>query len=64
MGLPQFGGEGKEKYKGNKTDMKLGQHGGEGKDLGKKGQDVTFTPSTNPSTNYTGPGRDLKTVSY
>ena len=63
MGLKQFGGEGKEKYKGNKNDSKLSQHGGEGKSFGKKGQDINFTPSTKPGVDYTGAGRNLKTES-
>lgn len=64
MGLPQHGGEGKEKYKGNKSDMELPQHGGEGKKIDKKGQDVDFSPNLKPGSNYTGPGRNLKTESF
>lgn len=64
MGLPQYGGEGKDAYKGNKTDAKLPQHGGEGKTIGKKGASVAYTPSQKPGADYTGPGRSLKSESY
>lgn len=62
--LKQHGGEGKEKYKGNKSDMKLVQHGGEGKNIGVKPLDVDFTPGRNPDPSYTGPGRNLKSEQY
>ena len=64
MGLPQFGGEGVESYKGNKSDMALKQHGGEGKSLGVKGLDVGFTPKVTPDSEYCGPGRYLKTEQF
>lgn len=53
-------GEGKEAYKGNKSDMSLGQHGGEGRSLAGK-QSVNLTPARSINTNYTGMGRNLKT---
>ena len=34
--LPQYGGEWKEHYKGNKNNQKLAQHGGEGTETDKK----------------------------
>ena len=55
--LKQMGGEGKEKYKGNKSDMNLAQHGGEGKDLKTKGLDVDFSPSKSGDQS---PGKTLK----
>ena len=64
MGLPQWGGEGKENYKGNKSDSNLPQHGGEGKDLGTRGSDVGFTPKRGVNTAYTGQGRNLNTQTY
>ena len=42
QGLPQEGGEGKESYKGNKSDMNLPQYGGEGKNFGNKSSDISF----------------------
>lgn len=63
MGLKQHGGEGQSNYKGHKSDSKLPQHGGEGGSLGKKGSDVSYTPSQKPGTDYTGPARHLKTES-
>ena len=36
VNLPQYGGEWKEHYKGNKSDQKLVQHGGEGTETDKK----------------------------
>ena len=64
----QHGGEGKESYKGNKNDSSLKQHGGEGGGAtgsvpGGKGG-VGFTPSKSPGTDYTGPGRNLKSEKY
>lgn len=62
--MKQFGGEGKENYKGNKSDEKLIQHGGEGG--GKEGSipggsgGIGWTPSKKPNENYTGPGRNLR----
>ena len=55
--LKQMGGEGKENYKGNKSDMSLSQHGGEGGDLKVKGLDVAFTPSKSGDQS---PGKTLK----
>ena len=63
-GLPQWGGEGKDNYKGHKSDMKLKQHGGEGKEVSKKGADVAFVPKASPDPKYCGPGRYLKTESF
>ena len=45
--LPQYGGEGKEKY-GKSNDMRLPQHGGEGKSLGKK-TDMKLKGSNRPA---------------
>lgn len=56
----QYGGEGKEAYKGNKNDSSLKQHGGEG-GLSKANGSVGYHPSRDINTNYTGPGRNLKT---
>lgn len=68
MGLPQFGGEGKDKYKGNKSDSSLKQQGGEGGgstgSVPGAGGGVGYTPSKNPGENYTGPGRNLKSEKY
>lgn len=64
MGFPQYGGEGKANYKGNKTDAKLPQHGGEGGGLPKKDSSVGYTPGQKPGNDYTGPGRNLKSESY
>ena len=60
--LPQYGGEGGENYKGNKSDSSLKQHGGEGGGAtgtvpGSK-NDVGFTPS---KAGQSGPGRNLST---
>ena len=64
-GLPQYGGEGQANYKGNKSDMTLKQHGGEGSDgPSTKGADIAYTPSVKPDPKYTGPGRTLKTESF
>lgn len=53
--LPQYGGEGKEHYKGNKNDSKLHQHGGEMKEGSKEHSLI------NPKgKDYCGPGRYLK----
>lgn len=51
----QFGGEGKQAYKGNKTDSKLPQHGGEGRTVGKK----TDQSLLKPDAKYRGPGFSL-----
>ena len=62
--MNQIGGEGKENYKGNKTDSSLSQQGGEGG--GKEGSipggsgGVGWSPSKSPNESYTGPGRSLK----
>ena len=60
--LQQFGGEGKNKYKGNKSDMNLVQHGGEGKMMGGGKMDIAFTPKKTEDPNYCGPGRYLKST--
>lgn len=57
--LPQHGGEGKEAYKGTKTDMKLPQMGGEGKKFGK-GTDTKLLLGSKDD-GYCGPGRYLNT---
>lgn len=64
MGLKQFGGEGKENYKGHKSDMTLKQYGGEGKNIGKVSGSLAFTPDGKPNPKYCGPGRYLKTESF
>ena len=51
--LPQYGGEGTESYKGNKSNMNLAQHGGEGQAMGKKTDMKLWAPSRD----YCGPGR-------
>ena len=53
VSLPQYGGEMKETYKGNKSDMGLGQHGGEGGALSKKSDFKLWSPTRD----YCGPGR-------
>ena len=61
--MKQYGGEGKESYKGNKNDSGLKQHGGEGGSAIPGGRGgVDWTPSKNPNPSYTGPGRSLKSV--
>ncbi len=60
--LPQYGGEGKDAYKGTSSDKSLPQHGGEGKSTGKK-SDMGLLNPKKMGTAYTGPGRNLTTVS-
>lgn len=68
MGLPQHGGEGKENYKGNKSDSSLKQQGGEGGgstgSVPGGGGGLGWTPSKSPNPNYTGPGRNLKSEKF
>ena len=56
----QIGGEGKEAYKGHKTDSSLPQHGGEGG--GKEGKIPSGGSQDflkKPNRDYNGPGRFL-----
>lgn len=53
--MKQPGGEGKGKYKGKKSDMKLPQHGGEGS---MKGSDHKLMSMHGEE--YCGPGANLK----
>ena len=61
VSLPQHGGEGGDKYKGQKSDMSLPQHGGEGG--GKEGKVASGSDQTlllkKPNEGYNGPGRFL-----
>jgi len=58
MAGKSFGGEGKENYKGLKTDKKLSQIGGEGK-MFKMGGDKSLLDPRKKG--YGGPGHNLGT---
>lgn len=55
--MEQHGGEGKEKYKGNKGTSPAKQHGGEGKHMGIKSDSMNKGME---GEEYCGPGRYLK----
>ena len=54
-----YGGEGKEAYKGNKSDSSLPQHGGEGKKLSTGGERGLLKTGNEK---YSGPGVHLKSA--
>lgn len=58
MKKQQYDGEGEENYKGNKSDEKLRQHGGEWSSDIMTGTDRTTvkTPHVNDYPGYQGPG--------
>jgi len=56
VSLPQHGGEGGDKYKGQKSDMGLKQHGGEGNTLKSASNSTLMNPKDK---SYAGPGRNL-----
>jgi hypothetical protein len=58
MFMKQYGGEGKEAYKGKVNDASLKQHGGEGKQVSKM-NDTKLGGSGSDC----GPGRNLKVTS-
>lgn len=55
MNMKQHGGEGTADYKGHKSDMKLGQHGGEGRHIAVKGDQGLLKCNAD----YRGPGFNL-----